>query len=127
VRKEEERPAAIQVRKFAEPLDVEAALTEDNGRVRSRLSGSGRASAVLAGDAENSRQILFRSNFGLVRFERRDGVLHAVHEMLQRRTQAEESAPNRSSRIVRVAFSPACCARAVRPEDTLVVTPPEPA
>ena len=29
----------------------------------------------------NSRQILFRSNFGLVRFERRDGVLHAIHEM----------------------------------------------
>ena len=29
----------------------------------------------------NSRQILFRSNFGLVRFEERDAVLHAVHEM----------------------------------------------
>jgi hypothetical protein len=28
----------------------------------------------------NSRQILFRSNFGLVRFERRAGVLHAIHE-----------------------------------------------
>jgi hypothetical protein len=28
----------------------------------------------------NTRQIMFRSNFGLVRFERREGVLHAVHE-----------------------------------------------
>jgi hypothetical protein len=29
----------------------------------------------------NSRQILFRSNVGVVRFERRAGVLHAVHEV----------------------------------------------
>ena len=29
----------------------------------------------------NSRQILFRSNFGLVRFELRGDVLHAVHEI----------------------------------------------
>ena len=29
----------------------------------------------------SSRQILFRSNFGLVRFERRAGVLTAIHEM----------------------------------------------
>ena len=29
----------------------------------------------------NSRQILFRSNFGVLRFERQDGVLHAVHEI----------------------------------------------
>ncbi|WP_341676919.1 hypothetical protein [Niveibacterium sp. SC-1] len=28
----------------------------------------------------NSRQILFRSNVGLVRFEMRDGALHAIHE-----------------------------------------------
>jgi hypothetical protein len=28
----------------------------------------------------HSRQILFRSNFGLLRFEQRDGVLHAIHE-----------------------------------------------
>ena len=29
----------------------------------------------------NSRQIMFRSNFGVLRFEREAGVLHAVHEI----------------------------------------------
>jgi hypothetical protein len=66
------QPLAIDtptvLRQLAEPRSVDAfqALAARHQRALETL--------------RNSRQILFRSNFGLVRFERRDGLLHAIHE-----------------------------------------------
>jgi hypothetical protein len=129
VRKEEERPAAIQVRKFTDPLDVEAALTEDNGprAIEGYQAVAARQQYSLE-TLKNSRQILFRSNFGLVRFERRAGVLHAVHEMYTAARKPEDSGtePLKAELFV-LQSAPLAAPGAVRPEDTLVVKPAEPA
>jgi hypothetical protein len=82
LRPDEARPLAIQPLDLDDPSGVEAALTEADApnvidsyhALTARHQYSFRA-------LRNSRQILFRSNFGAVRFERRDGVLHAIHEM----------------------------------------------
>ena len=112
------------MRKFADPLDVEAALTEDNGprAIEGYQAVAARQQYSLE-TLKNSRQILFRSNFGLVRFERREGVLHAVHEMYTAARKPEESGtePLKPELFVLQA-APLAAPGAVRPEDTLVVT-----
>ena len=74
------RPPAI--RPLAITVDAEAMLTEPEGP---RALEGYEAAAVRHQRAvktlRNSRQILFRSNFGIVRFERRGDVLHAIHEV----------------------------------------------
>jgi hypothetical protein len=124
VRPEEERPAPIQVRKFTEPLDVEASLTEDDGpRAIAGYQAVATRQQYSLETLKNSRQILFRSNFGLVRFERREGVLHAVHEVYTAARKPEQSGsePLKPELFVLQA-APLAAPGAVRPEDTLVVT-----
>jgi hypothetical protein len=107
-------------------LDVEASLTEDNGprAIEGYQAVAARQQYSLE-TLKNSRQILFRSNFGLVRFERRDGVLHAVHEMYTAARKPEESGTEPLKPELFVLHSaPLATPGAVRPEDTLVVTPP---
>jgi hypothetical protein len=80
LRPDGQRPPPIQ------PLDIDPAA-------ESKLNEPGAPHAVEGYQAaaarhqravemlRNSRQLLFRSNFGLVRFEQRNDGLHAVHEM----------------------------------------------
>jgi hypothetical protein len=74
------RPPAIR------PLDIEVdaeAMLTEIGAPRA-LDGYHAAVARHQRAVEtlrNSRQMLFRSNFGVVRFEERSGVLHAIHEL----------------------------------------------
>ena len=65
-------------------------LALDDTKIDADLKGSAPLDAYLAVAArhqgaveklKNSRQMLFRSNFGLVRFERREGQLIAIHEL----------------------------------------------
>jgi hypothetical protein len=88
VRPDAARPRAI--RPLAIEVDAEAMLTEINGPraidgYQAAVTRHQRAVETL----RNSRQILFRSNFGVVRFEQRPStspgtagtVLHAVQEL----------------------------------------------
>ncbi|HJY42071.1 MAG TPA: hypothetical protein VJ303_12565, partial [Steroidobacteraceae bacterium] len=72
---------------------------------------------------KNSRQILFRSNFGLVRFERREGgVLHAIHEMYTgARLPAEAGTEPLLPQLFVLHEAALQAPGAVRPEDTLIV------
>lgn len=82
LRPDSARPVAIQPLAFSDPAAVETALTE-SGAPRA-IDGYQALAARHQYSLEtlrNSRQMLFRSNFGVVRFERRNGVLHAIHEM----------------------------------------------
>ena len=92
VRADTVRPPAIQPLAFANPAEVEAALSEPGGEnaIEGYQALASRHQYALE-TLKNSRQILFRSNFGLVRFERRDGVLHAIHEMYTAARRPEES------------------------------------
>jgi hypothetical protein len=82
VRADGARPAAIRPLALSDAAAVEAALTESNAprAIEGYQALTARHQAALE-RLRNSRQILFRSNFGVVRFERSGGVLHAVHEM----------------------------------------------
>ncbi|MGH8238372.1 MAG: hypothetical protein ACREXP_15320, partial [Steroidobacteraceae bacterium] len=129
LRAEADRPAAIQVRKFSDPVAVETALTEDGGpRSIEGYQAVATRQQYSIETLKNSRQILFRSNFGLVRFERREGVLHAVHEMYTGARRPEEAGtePLKPQLFVLQAAALATPG-AIRPEDTLVVDEEEPA
>ena len=80
VRPDAARPAAIRALDIE--VDAEAMLSEINAprALEGYQAASARHQRALA-TLRNSRQILFRSAFGLVRFERRGQVLHAIHEM----------------------------------------------
>ncbi len=82
----------IQPRKLVDAAGVQVALTEPGGA--NSIKGFHAVAARQQHSLEtlkNSRQILFRSNFGLVRFERREGVLHAIHEMYTAARRPEET------------------------------------
>ncbi|MGZ8229596.1 MAG: hypothetical protein ACXWUS_08135 [Burkholderiales bacterium] len=92
LRPDSARPRAIQPLAFTDANAVETSLTEPGGE--NALSGYQAAAArhqYAMETLKNSRQILFRSNFGAVRFERRNGVLHAIHEMYTAARRPEEA------------------------------------
>jgi hypothetical protein len=123
LRAEGDRPLPIQVRTFEDPLAVEAALTETGGpRSIEGYQAVATRQQYSLDTLKNSRQILFRSNFGLVRFERRDGVLHAVHEMYTGARRPEEvgTEPLKPQLFV-LQEAALATPGAIRPEDTLVV------
>ena len=130
LRADEERPAPIQPLRFSDAAAVETVLTTRPGPgVGQRLSGCRRrASSTRSRTLKNSRQILFRSNFGLVRFERREGVLHAIHEMYTVARRPEESGTEPLKPQLFILHEAALAAPgSVRPEDTLVIDAEEPA
>lgn len=123
LRADEARPAPIQQFKIQDAGGVQSALTEAKGpnSVKGFHAVAGRQQHSLE-TLKNSRQILFRSNFGLVRFERREGVLHAIHEMYTAARSPEESGTAPLLPQLFVLHDAALAAPgAVRPEDTLVV------
>ena len=74
------RPPAI--RPLALEVDAEAMLTEiDAPRAIDGYQAAVARHQRAVETLRNSRQMLFRSNFGVVRFEQRDAVLHAIHEL----------------------------------------------
>ncbi|HKR33536.1 MAG TPA: hypothetical protein VJT10_01790 [Steroidobacteraceae bacterium] len=130
LRADDARPAPIQPFKFGDASGVQVALTEAGGpnSVKGFHAVAGRQQHALE-TLKNSRQILFRSNFGLVRFERREGVLHAIHEMYTAARRPEETGTEPLLPALFVLHEAALSAPgATRPEDTLVVDPdpPEP-
>lgn len=123
VRPDVDRPKAIQLLKFNDPLAVEAALTQAGGprAIEGYQAVAARQQYSLE-TLKNSRQILFRSNFGLVRFERREGVLHAIHEMYTAARVPNESGTEPLTPELFVLHDAALSTPgAIRPEDTLVV------
>jgi hypothetical protein len=128
VRPDDARPAAIQPSKLANPASVQVALTQAGGP--NSIEGFHAVAARQQHSLEtlkNSRQILFRSNFGLVRFERREGVLHAIHEMYTAARAPEESDTEPLLPKLFVLHEAALSAPgAPRPEDGLVVDADEP-
>lgn len=119
------RPPPIQQFKIQDAGGVQSALTEAGGpnSVKGFHAVAGRQQHSLE-TLKNSRQILFRSNFGLVRFERREGVLHAIHEMYTAARSPEESGTAPLLPQLFVLHDAALTTPgAVRPEDTLVVKP----
>lgn len=123
LRADDDRPKAIQPLAFTDPLAVEAALTEVGGAhaIEGYQALAARHQYALE-TLKNSRQILFRSNFGLVRFERRSGVLHAIHEMYTGARRPEESGTEPLKPELFVLHEAALATPgAIRPEDTLVV------
>jgi hypothetical protein len=125
VRADDKRPAPIQQFKFGDASGVQSALVQPGGAdsIRGLHAVAGRQQHSLE-TLKNSRQILFRSNFGLVRFERREGVLHAVHEMYTAARRPEESGTEPLLPQLFVLHEAALTAPgAQRPEDTLVVDP----
>ena len=122
------RPPPIQQFKIQDAGGVQSALTEAKGpnSVKGFHAVAGRQQHSLE-TLKNSRQILFRSNFGLVRFERREGVLHAIHEMYTAARSPEETGTAPLLPQLFVLHDAALAAPgAVRPEDTLVVKTDEP-
>lgn len=81
-RADDARPPAIRPLPFSDAAAVDAALTESNAprAIEGYQALAARHQYALE-TMRNARQILFRSNFGVVRFERRAGVLHTIHEM----------------------------------------------
>jgi hypothetical protein len=125
LRADDQRPAPIQQFKFGDASGVQTTLTEAGGpnSVKGFHAVAGRQQHSLE-TLKNSRQILFRSNFGLVRFERQDGVLHAVHEMYTAARRPEETGTEPLLPQLFVLHKAALAAPgAKRPEDTLVVDP----
>jgi hypothetical protein len=128
VRADDARPAPIQPRKLHDAAGVQAALTEAGGpnSIKGLHAVAARQQYSLE-TMKNARQILFRSNFGLVRFERREGVLHAIHEMYTAARRPEETGTEPLLPELFVLHEAALAAPgAVRPEDTLVVDEDEP-
>ena len=128
VRADDARPAAIQPRKLVDAAGVQVALTEPGGA--NSIQGFHAVAARQQHSLEtlkNSRQILFRSNFGLVRFERREGVLHAIHEMYTAARRPEETGTEPLLPGLFVLHEAALSAPgSPRPEDGLVVDADEP-
>ena len=124
LRADDKRPAPIQQFKFGDASGVQVALTEAGGpnAIKGLHAVAARQQHSLE-TLKNSRQILFRSNFGLVRFERREGgVLHAIHEMYTAARRPEETGTEPLLPELFVLHEAALAAPgAVRPEDTLVV------
>jgi hypothetical protein len=80
VRPDAARPPAIR------PIDIEVDAEAMLGEIGGPRAIEGYQAAVARHQRavetlRNSRQILFRSNFGVIRFEDRAGVLHVIHEM----------------------------------------------
>jgi hypothetical protein len=87
------RPLAIQPLEIT--VDADAMLTEPGGP--RALQGYGAAAARhqrAVRTLRNSRQILFRSNFGVVRFEQRGSVLHAICEVFTAARVPEDTSPS---------------------------------
>ena len=121
LRPDVERPRAIQPLPYANPLDVEAALTQDDEEraIEGYQAVAARQQRSLE-TLKNSRQILFRSNVGLIRFERRDGVLHALHEMYTAaRTPEEEGTAPLKPELFVLHEAALQAPGAARPEDGL--------
>ncbi|HKS58236.1 MAG TPA: hypothetical protein VJS12_23270 [Steroidobacteraceae bacterium] len=128
LRADADRPAPIQQFKIQDAGGVQSSLTEAGGAnsVKGFHAVAGRQQHSLE-TLKNSRQILFRSNFGLVRFERREGVLHAIHEMYTAARAPEDTGTSPLLPGLFVLHDAALEAPgAVRPEDTLVVKDDEP-
>lgn len=123
LRADDARPGPIQAFKFGDAAGVQVALTEAGGAnsIKGFHAVATRQQHALE-TLKNSRQILFRSNFGLVRFERRTGVLHAIHEMYTGARRPEETGTEPLLPQLFVLHEAALATPgAVRPEDTLVV------
>jgi hypothetical protein len=123
LRAEDARPAPIQPLQFNDPAGVQTALTEAGGprSVEGFHAVAARQQRSLE-TLKNSRQILFRSNFGLVRFERRGSVLHAIHELYTAARRPEETGTEPLRPQLFVLHEAALAAPgAPRPEDTLVI------
>jgi hypothetical protein len=121
VRADDARPGPIQPLKFTNPAEVQVTLTEPGGAnsIKGLHAVAARQQRSLE-TLKNSRQILFRSNFGLVRFERRAGVLHAVHEMYTAARLPEETGTEALKPQLFVLHEAALAAPgAPRPEDGL--------
>jgi hypothetical protein len=117
------RPRAIQALAYSNPLDVETALTTagEERAIEGYQAVAARQQFALE-TLKNSRQILFRSNFGLVRFERREGVLHAIHEMYTAaRTPEQEGTEPLQPELFVLHEAALQVPGAVRPEDGMVV------
>ena len=79
-RADSERPAAEQPLPIDESALQQQLASGDDRQILLAYQGiAARHQRQLEG-VRNSRQILFRSNVGLLRFEMRDGSLHALHE-----------------------------------------------
>jgi hypothetical protein len=123
LRADDKRPAPIQQLKLTDASGVQVALTEAGGpnAIKGLHAVAARQQRSLE-TLKNSRQILFRSNFGLVRFDRRDGVLHAIHEMYTAARRPEETGTEPLLPQLFVLHEAALSAPgAPRPEDGLVV------
>ena len=117
------RPRAIQALAYSNPLDVETALTTagEDRAIEGYQAVAARQQFALE-TLKNSRQILFRSNFGLVRFERRASVLHAIHEMYTAaRTPDQEGTEPLKPELFVLHETALQAPGAVRPEDGMVV------
>lgn len=128
LRADDARPAAIQPLKLTDPAGVQGALTEAGGprSIEGFHAVAARQQHALE-TLKNARQILFRSNFGLVRFERRAGVLHAIHEMYTAARRPEEAGTEPLLPQLFVLHEAALSAPGTpRPEDGLVVDADEP-
>ena len=77
-RKDEERPAGIQLLKL--DASVETKLSAQATMLEGFQAVAARHQHALE-RLRNARQILFRGNVGLVRFEREDQKITAVHEV----------------------------------------------
>jgi hypothetical protein len=125
LRADDARPEPIRALEFSDATAVEAAFASPDaaGAIAGYQAVAARQQRSLE-TLKNSRQILFRANFGLVRFERREGVLHAIHEMYTAARLPEEAGTEPLKPQLFVLHEAALAAPgAVRPEDTLVVTP----
>ena len=123
LRADDERPAPIQPLKLTDAAGVQTALTDADGSnsIKGFHAVAARQQHALE-TLKNARQILFRSNFGLVRFERREGVLYAIHEMYTAARRSEESGTEPLLPQLFVRHEAALSApAATRPEDTLLV------
>ena len=125
VRADADRPRGIQPLAFEDPAGVDSALAPNGGNaIKGYQAAAARHQHALE-TLKNSRQILFRANFGLVRFERREGVLHAIHEMYTAVRRPEESGTEPLKPELFVLHTAALAAPgAARPEDGLVVRQP---
>ena len=128
LRADDMRPAPIQPLKFTDPASVQSALTEAGGpRAIDGLHAVAARQQHSLETLRNARQILFRSNFGLVRFERRAGILHAIHEMYTAARRPEETGTEPLLPQLFVLHDAALSAPgALRPEDGMVAADSEP-
>jgi hypothetical protein len=116
------RPLAIQPLALEDPTGVEAALAEaDAPNAIDAYHALAARHQYSFETLRNSRQILFRSNFGIVRFERREGgVLHAIHEMYTAARRPQEAGTEPLTPDLFVLHEAALAAPgAKRPEDGL--------